>query len=99
MRLLILTGFLTLWIFSLMAPAIITIVHKGEETVMIFWHNEEEQQESGKKDKLEEKIIPENSFKLVTAYFAKNTMPINKITPLNSSHIQEIHLPPPERNI
>ena len=97
MRLAILTAFLSLWIFSILAPAAFTIMNKGEDTVMILCHKEEEQQENGEKDKFEEKIIPEEKFRVETAFLSENKMPINKLVPLNSYHIQEIHLPPPER--
>ena len=97
MRLAILTGILSLWIFSILAPAVITIVNKGEDTVMILCHNEEEQKESGEKDKFEEKIIPENNIRFETALFSETNSPYNKLINLNSCHILEIHLPPPER--
>ena len=97
MRLAILTGFISLWIFSILAPAVFTIANKGEDTVMILCHNEEEKQESGEKDKFEEKIFPENNAKFETALLAETTSPFYNIISLNSCHIQEIHLPPPER--
>ena len=97
MRTAILVSFLSLWIFSIVAPSIIAIVDKGQDTVWMFCHTEEEKQESGEKDKFEEKIIPESNVKLSTALLAENRSPFNQIIPLNSCHIQEILLPPPER--
>ena len=99
MRLAILVSFLSLWIFSIVAPSIIAIVEEGAESVWVFYHTEEEQQESGEKDKFEEKILPEYFHRLLTAYASVNHVPMNKIIYLNSSHIQEIFLPPPERII
>ena len=97
MRIAILVSFLSLWIFSIVAPSIIAVVDKGQDTVWMFCHTEEEKQESGEKDKFEEKIIPDSSLKLATALLAENCSPFNQIISLNSCHIQEILLPPPER--
>ena len=97
MRSAILACFLSLWIFAIVAPSIITIVDKGQESVLIFNHTEEEQQESGEKHKFEEKIVPDNIRSLATTFEAEKRTPINTFISLNSSHIQEIFLPPPER--
>ena len=99
MRLAILSGFLSLWMFSIIAPVVITLVSEGEDTVVILCHNEKEQKESGEKDKFEEKIIPESNFRLMLAYYAENGSPIDNITSYNSCHIKEIPLPPPEHLI
>ena len=99
MRFAILVSFLSLWIFSIVAPSIIAIVEEGQESVWVFCHTEKEQQETGEKDKFEEKIMPEYFHRLLTAYALVNRVPINQLIYLNSSHIQEILLPPPERII
>lgn len=99
MRLAILTGFLSLWMFSIIAPVVVTLVSEGEDTVLIFCHNEKEQKESGEKDKFEEKIIPESNFRLAMAYSVENRSPIDNISPYSSCHIKEIPLPPPEHLI
>ena len=97
MRTAILASFLSLWIISIVVPSIIAIADKGQETVWVFCHTEEEQQKSGEKDKFEEKIIPESDVKLAIALISGNASPFNQIIPINSCHIQEILLPPPER--
>ena len=57
MRISILIGFCYPYgSFSIMAPAVITLLDTGEQSVVVLCHNEEEQQESGEKDKVEEKI-------------------------------------------
>ena len=97
MRNLILTGLLSLWIFSILAPSIITIYHGGDETLMILCHNEEEQQESGKKDSVEEKIVSEEKEQKLIINLFDEMVPDDKNTEHSSNYIVEIHLPPPEQ--
>ena len=97
MRNLILTGLLSLWIFSILAPSIITIYHGGDETLMILCHNEEEQQESGKKDNVEEKIVSEEKEQKFIINLFDEMVPGDTNTEHSSNYIVEIHLPPPEQ--
>ena len=73
------------------------IIDKGQESVWVFNHTEEEKQETGEKDKFEEKIFPENDRNVLASNASEQRIPINTLIHLNSSHIQEILLPPPER--
>ncbi len=97
MRNLILSGLLSLWIFSILAPSIITLYHDGNETLMILCHNEEEQQESGKKDSVEEKIVSEEKEQKFIISLCEEMVPGDKNTQHSSNYIVEIHLPPPEQ--
>lgn len=81
-----------------MAPAVITLLDTGEQSVVVLCHNEEEQQESGEKDKVEEKILQERFHKIVFSDQWENTAPIDWYRHNNSGHVQEILLPPPEHH-
>jgi len=98
MRISILIGFFSLWILSIIAPAMITFLDSGEQSVVVLCHNEEEQQEAGEKDKLEEKILQERFYKVVFSDQWENTAPIDWYWHINSGHVQEIPLPPPEHH-
>ena len=63
---------------------------------MIICHTEEEQ-ETGKKDSLEEQFIPEISLDLMVSLMADESVPLDKYPGHSTTHIKEIHLPPPER--
>ena len=97
MRNQILVGFLSLWVFSILAPSVITLASNGEETLMILCHNEEEQQETGKKDSVEEKIIPEYKDPNSLTHHTEDIVPGDKYTQHSSNYVVEIHLPPPEQ--
>ena len=86
---------LTLWLFAIVAPSVITLMDV-ENPVIVTNLNEEEQQESGKKTQGEEKIVNENlhDFSLI-AQSKKSVM--GDYHPI--SHLEytiEILLPPPE---
>ena len=96
MRVAILFGFLSLWIVSIVVPSVIAIVDKEQESVWMLSHTEEEKQESGEKDKFEEKIVPESDERYIFALLNENQSSIESNTFFYSSHIQDIFLPPPE---
>lgn len=98
MRSTVLFGILSLWIFSILAPSVITIANQGEEVLLVLCHNEEEQQETGKKDSVEEKIIPEVKYHVPGSGTFENFDPRYNYTLHSSNHIAEIHLPPPEHS-
>lgn len=77
----------------------LSIFSKGEETIMVLCHKEGEQQETAKKDSLEEKIIPESNQHILESDRADKSIPEDKYTTHSISHIMEIQLPPPERII
>lgn len=92
----ILVIFLSLWIFSILAPAVIAVVDKDESSLVLFCHSEEEPQENGKKDTAEEKIVPDEFQKDIYSQFGEQVVPIDGQLLLSSLHEEEIHLPPPE---
>ena len=96
MRSAILASFLSLWIISIVIPSVVAIVDHGQESAWVFNHTEEEQ-ESGEKDKFEEKIFSDNHRSISTSNVSEQKIPINILSYLNSSHVKEILLPPPER--
>jgi hypothetical protein len=92
----IITSLITFWLFSIVAPSVISLVNNEENIIVSLNLNEEEQQESSKKDDNEEKIILEN-------WLAQNHFSLHEksqyleIEKINfSSHSIEIPLPPPE---
>ena len=99
MKNVILLGFLTLWIFSIVAPAALSIMDRGESSVILLCHTEEEPQESGKKDKLEEKFVADESYQETFPDIVEIKRPDEWLFTVDSSHILEIHLPPPEHSI
>lgn len=50
---------LAIWLFAIIAPSVITLVNE-EERVYISFNQNEEEQEQGKKDDSEEKIVQES---------------------------------------
>ncbi len=99
MKNLILVGFLSLWIFSIVTPSVMAIVDKGESSLLLLCHNEEEQKEADKKDKLEEKIIPEANRKELFPDQQNKSDLFGRHLLSNTGHIEEIPLPPPEHYI
>ncbi len=86
---------LTLWLFAIVVPSVITLMDV-DNSVIATNLNEEEQQESGKKTQDEEKIVNENihDFSLI-AQSKKSAMgDYNTLSHLE--HTIEILLPPPE---
>ncbi len=99
MRNSILIGFLSIWIISIVLPSVITIVDKGEQSFLVLGHKEEEKQESEKKDTAEEKIVADNSHIESIASLSENGRLLDWYILINSAHIEEIPLPPPEHLI
>ena len=92
----ILIGFLSLWIFSIILPSAIVIFDKGEQSIFVLSHKEEEKQETDKKDSFEEKIATENSHRESEYSFGENSIPLDWYILISLFHIEEIPLPPPE---
>ena len=92
----IIISLITFWLFSIVAPSVISLVNDGESIIISLNLNEEEQQESSKKDDNEEKIILENWLAQIqfSIYEKSQYSEIEKIN--FSSHSIEIPLPPPE---
>lgn len=95
-RSVILTLLINLWICAIVAPAVVTIMHNGDQTCLVMNLNEEEQQEGIKNIKGEKQMVHNQIFGLSDfEYQPKNDISdMNKITA--SSDMAEIILPPPE---
>ncbi|SIS39559.1 hypothetical protein SAMN05421766_101461 [Zobellia uliginosa] len=86
---------LSLWLFAIVAPSVITLLDV-DNPIMVTNLNEEEQQEMGKKSPLEEKIVNEN-------YFDFSLIAQSEQSVMGHYHLMgyidftiEILLPPPE---
>lgn len=94
MKLSIVLSLLTLWVFALVAPSIITIVEKSE-TTFVFNLNEEEQKESHGVDSDQKQL----NRHLPVSFFLNG--PLNgSIIPDSAAHMPnplfEVFLPPPK---
>ncbi|MEX0288163.1 MAG: hypothetical protein AB3N14_03560 [Flavobacteriaceae bacterium] len=90
---------LTLWVCALTVPCLINIASKGESHIIVMGLGEEEKPEEGKKDKSEEKIIPEAIGTSVALIYSDKSLSTDNYILELSNHTPEIHLPPPERNV
>lgn len=86
---------LTLWLFAIVAPSVITLMDV-ENPVIITNLNEEEQQESGKKTQDEEKIVNENIYDFSLIAQSKKSVRGDYHPLSHLQHTIEILLPPPE---
>lgn len=89
---------LAIWLFAVIAPPVITLVNE-EERVYISFNQTEEEQEQGKKDNSEEKIVQETleyadllSLRTTRKFKSDNN---NQAT----AFFLEIPLPPPEYKV
>ncbi|MDX1315147.1 MAG: hypothetical protein R3356_06570 [Eudoraea sp.] len=94
----IIYALLAIWLFAIIAPPVITLVNE-EERVYISFNQTEEEQEQGKKDNSEEKIVQE------TLEYA-DLLSLRTTRKFKSEHINqapafflEIPLPPPEYKV
>jgi len=86
---------LSLWLFAIVAPSVITIMDV-ENPVIVTNLNEEEQHESGKKTQDEEKIVNENIYDFSLIAQSRRSV-MGDYHPLGHlQHTIEILLPPPE---
>ncbi len=97
-RAIIIQTLLAVWLFAIIAPPVISLVN-SEERVYISFNQNEEEQEQGKKDTSEEKIVQEtldySDFIALRNSSNYNTEPLNKVPP----HFLEIPSPPPEQKV
>lgn len=93
----ILFTLLFVWLFAIFAPSIITLYHKDGNIVLTTNLNEEEQQEQGKKNQGEEKIVKENSSNFSLLAAIKKAEVGNFYFMAHTDHTVEILLRPPER--
>ncbi len=87
---------LFLWLFAIFAPTALTLF-VGEEQLVVNTISEEEQQESGKKDQTEEKIINDTNpdYSFLAQLFKEDLDNSNSIDFMD--YMEEILLPPPEQ--
>lgn len=93
----ILTSLISIWLFAVFAPSIISLVNNDDGIFISLNLSEEEQQEQCKKDDNEEKILLDKWLAHIQ-FFQKERIHFSHILQINfSSHSIEIPLPPPER--
>jgi len=86
---------LSLWLFAIVVPSVITLL-SDEHTVMVTNLNEEEQQEYGKKVLSEEKIGRDYYFDFSVIAQSKKSVLGEYHTQKHIDYTTEILLPPPE---
>lgn len=92
----ILLTLLFVWIFAILAPSVISLINDEGNTVISINLNEEEQQEQGKKNQSEEKIVKENLTDYSFLAAVKKAKTHNFYFMALTDHTVEILLPPPE---
>ena len=87
---------LFLWLFTIFAPTALTLFG-GDEQLVVNTISEEEQQEQGKKDKTEEKIINDSysDYSFLAQLFREALDNSNTLDFMD--YMEEILLPPPEQ--
>ena len=87
---------LSLWLFAVGAPSVITLID-DDNPVLVTNFNEEEQQESGKKSQANEKIINDAHFDLSLIAHSQRALLCKYHVISHIEYTLEILLPPPER--
>lgn len=90
---------LFIWLFAIFTPPVISLANTEDRVFISMNQNEEEQQEQGKKDTSEEKIVQESSESLAFASFNNTKSYALGQLPRISPHYLEIPLPPPEQKV
>lgn len=86
---------LSIWLFAIFAPPIISLMNNDGKTIITINLNEEEQSEQGKKNVAEKKIVYDNTNFYFLAQLRNHSL--NDFYLLaNFDHTLEIILPPPE---
>ncbi|MCE2613464.1 hypothetical protein LVD13_10800 [Flavobacteriaceae bacterium D16] len=89
---------LLIWLFAIIAPPVITLVNE-EERVYISINQNEEEQEQGKKDTSEEKIVQETlEYGSLLAFSATSKFKSHNVNQTPAFFL-EIPLPPPEYKV
>lgn len=92
----ILASLISIWLFAVFAPSIISYINNEESFFISVNLNDEEPQEQTKKDDKEEKTFLENWITPIAVSPMERTF-LSEQQELNiSSHSIEILLPPPE---
>ncbi|WP_276168883.1 hypothetical protein [Zobellia alginiliquefaciens] len=86
---------LSLWLFAIAAPSVITLLDV-DNPVIVTNLNEEEQQEAGKKSPLEEKFVSNNYFDFSLIALLERSAMGHYYAMGSIDFTLEILLPPPE---
>lgn len=90
---------LFIWLFAVFAPPVISLANTEDRVFISLNQNEEEQQEQGKKDTSEEKIVQESSDSWAFTTLRNTRSYAQGPLPSLSDHYLEIPLPPPEQKV
>ena len=98
-RLQLLLVLLSVWLFAIFAPPVISVFSEDGNPLITINLNEEEPQEQAKKD-LDEKVVLERNFAnyILLAKFWNSSKYFPSLLK-NSDNTSEIVLPPPEKYI
>ena len=98
MRLSIILGFLSLWLFAIVMPAVVAIADMDNSALMEICHKEkEEKQESEKKDNAEEKMLSDDFDKIHISVYTAYASGDYRYNMKACNHVLEILSPPPEQ--
>lgn len=89
------TVLLSLWLFAIVAPSVITLMDV-DNPVIVTNLNEEEQQETSKKSPVEEKMLHGQPCDFSVIAQSKKSFKGNHHAIIHSNHTSEILVPPPE---
>jgi len=92
----ILASLISIWLFAVFAPSVITLVNNEDNIFISVNLNEEEQQEQGEKGDSEEKTVLENWIAQIHISPHERTFLSDQLEVIIYSHAIEIPLPPPE---
>ena len=92
----VLVSLISIWLFAVFAPSIISLANNEDGIFISLNLNEEEQQEQGKKDDSEEKTLLEYWITQIHISPLERTFLSDQLEIIISSHAIEIPLPPPE---
>ncbi|WP_297707817.1 hypothetical protein [uncultured Eudoraea sp.] len=92
----ILASLISIWLFAVFAPSIVSLVNNEDGIFISVNLNEEKQQEEGKKDDSEEKTLLEYWLTQMHISPLERTFLSDQLEIIISSHAIEIPLPPPE---
>ena len=92
----ILPSLISIWLFAVFAPSIVSLVNNEDGIFISVNLNEEKNQEEGKKDDSEEKTLLEYWLTQMHISPLERTFLSDQLEIIISSHAIEIPLPPPE---
>ncbi len=91
----IIISLLSIWLFAIFAPPVISLMNNDGNTIITVNLNEEEQPEQGKKNVAEKKIVYDNTNFSFLAQLRNHSLSDFYLL-ANFDHTLEIILPPPE---